>query len=77
MEWRPSPDERKNHPVAQELKAHYLPADACVRGRLVVSLVRPDNGADAFLLVLFTTLTATEASLEELLKLYGNAWCKS
>ena len=22
VEWRPSPDERKNHPVAQELKAH-------------------------------------------------------
>ena len=22
VEWRPSPDQRKNHPVAQELKAH-------------------------------------------------------
>ena len=38
---------------------------------MVVSLVRPDNGADAFLLVLFTTLSATEASREELLQLYG------
>ena len=66
VEWRPSRDERKSHPE--------LPADACVRGRLLVSLVRPDNGADAFLLVLFTTLSSAEASREELLQLYGKRW---
>jgi putative transposase len=66
VEWRPSSVERKNHPD--------LPADACVRGRLVVTLVRPDNGADPFLLVLFTTLTATEASRDDLLEVYGKRW---
>jgi hypothetical protein len=66
VEWRPSRDERKSHPE--------LPADACVRGRLLVTLVRPDNGADAFLLVLFTTLAAAEASREDLLQLYGKRW---
>ena len=60
LEWRPSRDDRKSHPD--------LPADACVRGRLLVMLVRPDNGADAFLLVLFTTLPAAEASREDLLR---------
>ena len=66
VEWRPSRDERKSHP--------HLPADACVRGRLLVMLVRPDNGAEASLLVLFTTLPAAEASREELLELYGQRW---
>jgi hypothetical protein len=42
--------------------------------RLVVMLVRPDNGADAFLLALFTTLPAAEASREELLQIYGKRW---
>ena len=53
MEWRPSHADRKSHP--------HLPADAGVRGRLLVTLVRSDNGADAFLLTLFTTLPAAEA----------------
>jgi len=66
LEWRPSRDDRKSHPD--------LPADACVRGRLLVMLVRPGNGADAFLLVLFTTLPAAEASREELLQIYGKRW---
>ena len=66
VEWRPSRDDRKSHPA--------LPPDACVRGRLLVTLVQPDNGADAFLLTLFTTLPATEASREELLQLYGKRW---
>jgi hypothetical protein len=66
LEWRPSRDDLKSHPD--------LPADACVRGRLLVMLVRPGNGADAFLLVLFTTLPAAEASREELLQVYGKRW---
>jgi hypothetical protein len=66
LEWRPSRDDLKSHPD--------LPADACVRGRLLVMLVRPGNGADAFLLVLFTTLPAAEASREELLQIYGKRW---
>ena len=66
VEWRPSRDERKSHPE--------LPEDACVRGRMLVTLVRPSNGADAFLLVLFTTLSAAEASREDLLELYGKRW---
>src|ERR1035437_852598 len=66
MEWRAGHDDRKRHPE--------LPADACVRGRLLVALVRPDNGAEAFLLALFTTLPATEASREDLLQLYGKRW---
>ena len=48
--------------------------DAVVRGRLLVPLVQPDNGADAFLLLLFPTLAATEISREELLQLYGKRW---
>ena len=66
LEWRPSRDDRKSHSD--------LPADACVRGRLVVMLVRPGNGADAFLLALFTTLPAAEASREDLLQVYGKRW---
>lgn len=66
IEWRPSHDDRKSHPE--------LPADARVRGRLLVALVWPDNGAEAFLLALFTTLPAAEASREELLQVYGKRW---
>lgn len=66
LEWRPSRADRNSHPD--------LPAEASVRGRLLVMLVRPDNGADAFLLVLFTTLAATQASREELLQIYGKRW---
>jgi putative transposase len=66
LEWRPSGEDRKRHPE--------LPADACVRGRLLVTLVRPSNGADAFLLVLFTTIGAGLASREELLQWYGKRW---
>lgn len=64
--WRPSPEERKSHPE--------LPPDACVRGRVLVTLVRPSNGDAPFLLVLFTTLPAAQASREDLLQLYGKRW---
>ena len=66
VEWQPSKEERKSHPE--------LPADACVRGRLLVTLVQPDNGAEAFLLALFTTLSSAEASREDLMKVYGKRW---
>jgi len=61
--WRPSPADRRSH--------RQLPADACVRGRLLVCQVQPNNGDGPFLLALFTTL---ESSREELLNLYGKRW---
>ncbi len=61
--WSPSRWDRKSHP--------HLPVDACVRGRLLVRQVQPDNGATPFLLYLFTTL-ATAA--DEVLNLYGKRW---
>jgi hypothetical protein len=63
VEWKPSRDDRRAHPD--------LPADACVRGRLIVCRVRPDNGNDPFLLALFTTLPSEQ---QELLNLYGQRW---
>jgi hypothetical protein len=61
--WRPSRGDRRNHPR--------LPADAFVRGRLIIRMVQPDNGATPFLLALFTTLSDDE---QQLLKLYGQRW---
>lgn len=64
--WRPSRYDRKSNPDLSD--------DAVVKGRLLVSMVRPDETKDPFLLVLFTTLTDNEASREELLKVYGKRW---
>jgi len=61
--WKPSRADRRTHPN--------LPVDACVHGRLMVSLVQPSNGATPFLLALFVTLPATS---DEILKLYGKRW---
>lgn len=61
--WTPSREERKRHP--------HLPADARVRGRLVVRQVQPSSGARPFLLALFTTLGSSQ---QELLSLYGQRW---
>jgi len=61
--WRPTREDRRNHPE--------LPEDACVRGRLIVCQVQPDNGAEPFLLALFTSLPS---SPQELLDLYGQRW---
>jgi putative transposase len=61
--WNPSRADRKAHPD--------LPADACVRGRLIVRQVQPDNGHAPFLLAAFTTLPDTS---EEILNLYGQRW---
>jgi putative transposase len=63
MVWQPSRDDRRAHPS--------LPADACLKGRLIVRQVQPDNGAAAFLLALFTTL---EGPQEAILALYGKRW---
>lgn len=61
--WKPSRDDRRSHPD--------LPADAWVRGRLIVRQVHPGDGAAPFLLALFTTLQIDQA---EVLKLYGQRW---
>lgn len=63
IEWKPSRWERSRHPE--------LPAGACVKGRLLVRRVQPDNGGSAFLLVLFTTLASP---VEEVFTLYGKRW---
>jgi hypothetical protein len=61
--WKPSRDDRRSHPD--------LPADACVRGRLIVRQVQPDNGGAPVLLALFTALPWVES---EILNLYGQRW---
>ena len=61
--WKPSREDRRSHP--------HLPADACVRGRLIVRRVQPYNGAAPFLLALFTTL---EIEVDEIVNLYGHRW---
>jgi hypothetical protein len=60
--WRPSAYERKHHPD--------LPADACVRGRLIVQLVTASDGSSVTL-YLFTTL---QLMVEQLVQLYGQRW---
>jgi hypothetical protein len=60
--WRPSAHERKQHPD--------LPAEACVRGRLIVEQVQASNG-QSVLLYLFTTLPLR---VEQILELYGDRW---
>jgi hypothetical protein len=61
--WKPSVADRRSHPE--------LPADATVSGRLIVRQVQPGNGADPFLLALFTTWQSPQ---EEMLGLYGRRW---
>jgi hypothetical protein len=63
IQWRPTSADRRSHPQ--------LPRAACVSGRLIVRLVQPSNGAEAFLLALFTTL---EDSPEQVIELYGKRW---
>jgi len=62
--WKPSRADRRSRPN--------LPADACVRGRLIVRRVHPSNGAAPFLLCLFTSLLHTDQ--DEILKFYGQRW---
>jgi putative transposase len=63
LAWTPGKGYRKSHPD--------LPLEACVRGRLIVRQVQPDDGDEPFLLCLFTTLPD---SVEETLQLYGQRW---
>lgn len=62
IEWRPSREDRRAHPE--------LPADAVVRGRLIVAHVA---GADGKLLTLYL-FTTLEEPLEELVELYRRRW---
>jgi putative transposase len=62
VEWRPSRDDRKAHPE--------LPADAVVRGRLIVAHVVGEDGK-RFKLYLFTTLKEPR---EVLVELYKRRW---
>ena len=61
--WKPSRYDRQSHPQ--------LPVDASVTGRVIVRQVQPSNGAEAFLLALFTTLPDP---VEETVTLYGHRW---
>jgi hypothetical protein len=63
LNWEPSRDDRRSHPD--------LPADACVRGRLIVRQVQPNNGGASFVLAVFTTLPGSPT---ELFALYGQRW---
>jgi hypothetical protein len=60
--WKPSPAERKKHPE--------MPTDACVPGRLLVRQVQPDDGSEAFLLALFTTVSTADDAFQ----FYGKRW---
>jgi putative transposase len=62
VEWRPSQDDRRAHPE--------LPADAVVRGRLLVAHVEGKDG-ERIRLYLFTTL---EEPREVLVELYRRRW---
>ena len=61
--WKPSRDDRRNHPE--------LPPQACVKGRLMVRRVQPNNGPTPFLLAVFTTLPGP---WKEIFGLYGQRW---
>lgn len=63
LEWKPSRADRESHPQ--------LPEDAAVAGRLIVQRVPPNDGSEAKLLALFTTL---EAESEQIVALYGCRW---
>jgi hypothetical protein len=63
IQWKPTRDDRRSHPD--------LPPDASVSGRLIVRQVHPSNGAEPFLLALFTTL---EDPAEQVVELYGKRW---
>jgi hypothetical protein len=63
IQWKPTRDDRRRHPE--------LPADACVRGRVIVRQVQPGNGATPFLLAVFTTL---EDAPGQVVEMYGKRW---
>ncbi len=61
--WKPSPADRRTHPD--------LPADACIKGRLIVRRVQPNNGTNPFLLALFTTVPSPQT---DGFAIYGQRW---
>jgi hypothetical protein len=61
--WKPSREDRRSHPD--------LPPDACVKGRLIVRKVKPNQESAPLLLALFTTLPDP---VKEILRLYGQRW---
>lgn len=63
LQWKPTREDRRSHPQ--------LPMHASVSGRLLVRQVQPSNGAEPFLLALFTTL---EDPPEPVVELYGKRW---
>ena len=63
IQWTPTRQDRRRHPQ--------LPIDAGVRGRFIVRHVQPSNGAEPFLLALFTTLPDAP---EQIVDLYGKRW---
>jgi hypothetical protein len=63
IQWKPTREDRRRH--------RELPLDAHVSGRLLVRLVQPSNGAEPFLLALFTAL---EDPPEQVVELYGKRW---
>ena len=63
IQWKPTREDRQSHPE--------LSIDAVVSGRLIVRQVQPGNGAEPFLLALFTTL---QDSPEQVVELYGKRW---
>jgi putative transposase len=60
--WMPSRADHKSHPG--------MPTDASVPGRLQVRQVQPNDGGEAVLLALFTTLS----SADDAFQLYGKRW---
>jgi hypothetical protein len=63
LQWKPTREDRRSHPQ--------LPLHASVSGRFLVRQVQPSNGAEPFLLALFTTL---EDPPESVVELYGKRW---
>jgi len=63
IQWKPTCQDRRSHPG--------LPGDANVSGRFIVRQVQPSNGAEPFLLALFTTL---EDPPEQVVEMYGKRW---
>jgi len=63
MEWKPSKNERRNHPE--------WPRDASVKGRLIIRTVYPSDGSGPLKLYLFTTL---DLPAKEIVQIYGQRW---
>jgi Transposase DDE domain len=63
VEWKPSRSDRESHPK--------LPADASVKGRLIIRKVYPSDGSRPLKLYLFTTL---DLPAKKIVQLYARRW---